>query len=324
MVLSDAIRRCIGSAIRHRSVTRTSQPRMLMSDLLIAVDGGATGTRARIADADGRTLGAGEAGPGSLTLGVDRAWTSVRAAMAQAAHAAGLPNVPNGANCGLALAGSRHPGNRAAFLAGAPPGCRVRLMTDGHASLIGALAGRPGSVVAVGTGTAGHRLFADGTSISVDGWGFPAGDEGSGAWIGLEAARLHLRAVDGRMPATGALAEALADRLGRSAGAIQDALVGAPSTTYATLAPLVIRAADADDPAAIDILRRAGSEIGRTIVALDRDDPAPDVALIGGLAQALAAWLPPSHHDRLIPARGTALDGVLLILTGAAPEEVFR
>ena len=293
-------------------------------DLLIAVDGGATGTRARIADARGRALGAGEAGPGSLTLGVDRAWTNVRAAIAEATRTGGLPCAPEGTRYGFALAGSRHPGNRAAFLAAKPPGCSVRLMTDGHASLIGALGGRPGSVVAVGTGTAGHRLFADGTSIAVDGWGFPAGDEGSGAWIGLEAARLHLRAVDGRMPAAGVLAEALADRLGRSVGTIQDALVGAASTTYAALAPPVIEAADAGDPAAIGILRRAGTEIGRTIAALDRDDPAPAVALIGGLAPALAAWLPPNHHDRLVPVRGTALDGVLLVLTGAAPEEMLR
>jgi hypothetical protein len=36
------------------------------------------------------------------------------------------------------------------------------------------------------------------TPQKAGGWGFPNGDEGSGAWLGLEAVRLTLHWVDGR------------------------------------------------------------------------------------------------------------------------------
>ncbi|MEQ8965481.1 MAG: BadF/BadG/BcrA/BcrD ATPase family protein [Azospirillaceae bacterium] len=297
---------------------------MAASDIFIAVDGGASGTRARVTDGAGRALGVGEGGPGSLTLGIEQAWTGIRSAIAAALGEAGLPGDAAAARHVFALAGSRHPRNIAAFHAANPLGTPVTVMTDGYASLIGALAGEPGSVVAVGTGVAGHRLFADGTSIAVDGWGFPAGDEGSGAWIGLEAARLHLRAVDGRGPGDGVLAAALANRLGREVGAIQDWLVGAPSTKYATLAPLVVDAAAAGDPMASDILDRAGEGLDRAVAGLDRDEPAPALGLIGGLAGSLSGRLSEANRRRLVPARGTALDGAVLVMTGAAPEERIR
>jgi len=295
------------------------------SDLLIAVDGGATGTRACVADAGGRMLGAGTGGPGSLTLGIDPAWASVRTAVAAALAEAGLrSDAAAAARHAYALAGSRHPRNLAAFRAARPPDVAPAIMTDGYASLIGALGGRPGSVIAVGTGVAAHRLFADGTSVAVDGWGFPAGDEGSGAWIGLEAVRLYLRAVDGRGPADGPLAEAVAGRLGRDIGTIQDWLVGAPSTKYATLAPAVVEAAQAGDGAASDILARAGAALDRAAAGLDRDEPAPALALTGGLAAALSSRLSAANRDRLVAAAGSALDGVILVMTGRAPAETLR
>ena len=292
--------------------------------LLIAVDGGATATRACCADGHGRLLGRGDAASSSLTLGVDRAWTNVRAAIAAATCAVDLPPIPDNAEFGLALAGSRHRRNLESFLDRNPLDCPVTVMTDGYASLIGALDGQPGSVVAVGTGVAGHRLFADGTSAWVDGWGFPSGDWGSGAWIGLEAVRHYLRDRDADIAVQKPLAAALAERLGRSVEAIQDIIVGAPSTLFASLAPCVIEAADRGDPTAVDILERAAAEIARTIRSLDGDDPAPQVALTGGLAGVIAARLPDTVRLRLVPAAGTALDGVIKVLLGAAPREARR
>ena len=292
--------------------------------LLIAVDGGATATRARCADGSGRVLGAGEAAPSSLTLGVDRAWAHIRAAISAATQALDQPFRPDETAYGFALAGSRHKRNLASFMDQNPLDRPVTVMTDGYASLIGALDGRPGSVVAVGTGVTGHRLFADGTSLSVDGWGFPMGDWGSGAWIGLEAVHRHLRALDAGDRLNSPLAAALIARLGQSAEAIQDVLVGAPSTVFASLAPLVIEAADAGDRGAIGILDQAAAEVSRTVRTLDRDDPAPQVALTGGLAGTMAGRLPDDVQRRLVPAIGTALDGVIKVLVGAAPAERAR
>lgn len=53
-------------------------------------------------------------------------------------------------------------------------------------------------VVELGTGSVGGALLTNGRKLSVGGWGFPSGDEGSGAWLGLRAAQLAQQALDGR------------------------------------------------------------------------------------------------------------------------------
>ena len=91
--------------------------------------------------------------------------------------------------------------------------------------------------------------------------------------------------------------------------------------------PLVVAAAEAGDALACRILEEAASEVAATIGALDRGGPggpgAPGdpVALTGGLAPVLAGRLPRPIRDRLVPARGTALDGALKVLMGLAPAE---
>ena len=67
------------------------------------------------------------------------------------------------------------------FLAACPPFARSCSMSDGYAALIGAGSGAPCSLLIMGTGIAGHRLFANGWSIQRDAWGWIAGDRGSGS-----------------------------------------------------------------------------------------------------------------------------------------------
>ena len=54
-------------------MTAASQP----GPLFVGVDGGGTGCRARIEDAEGRLLGTGIAGPAALRIGIDRALAEV-------------------------------------------------------------------------------------------------------------------------------------------------------------------------------------------------------------------------------------------------------
>ena len=51
--------------------------------LFAGVDGGGTGCRARIQDAEGRLLGTGIAGPAALRVGIDRSLAEVVKACAQ-------------------------------------------------------------------------------------------------------------------------------------------------------------------------------------------------------------------------------------------------
>ena len=89
------------------------------------------------------------------------------------------------------------------FVAACPPFSRHCVMSDGYAALIGAGSGAPCSLIIIGTGVAGHRLYANGLSIQRDAWGWIAGDRGSGSWIGQKALRHCLAALDGVAPQDG-------------------------------------------------------------------------------------------------------------------------
>ena len=175
----------------------------------LGVDGGGTGTRVRVWTSAGTLVGHGESGPSALAQGVDQAWRHIGQAVERAFASAGLA-LPAPSHCvlGLGLAGAVAPHLAAAFFRAAPEYALIVLETDSRTALMGAHAGRPGAIIAVGTGAVGEALHADGRRVAVSGWGFPVGDEGSGAWLGLRAMQIAHRALDGRAPA-GTLAQAV-------------------------------------------------------------------------------------------------------------------
>jgi glucosamine kinase len=285
-----------------------------MIDYLIGVDGGGTGTRVRLARFSPHgvvELAQGSSGPSGLGLGIARAWASVQDAVAQAFAAAGIeqPSFDRMA-IGLGLAGV-HNGQWAQAFVDADPGyAALRLETDAFSTLLGAHDGRPGAIVAIGTGSVGEVLLPDGTRREVGGWGFPAGDEASGGWIGLAAINHIEQVLDGRRPGS-AFADAVIDACGGNRAAIQVWLGQATQTTYASLAPLVLQ--HADDPAARTILTKAGEEAAAIARALDPDGRLP-LALCGGLGSALRDWLPPALAARARAPEGDSARGALRMI----------
>ena len=147
----------------------------------VGVDGGASNTRVKRLDADGRVRTAVLAGPSSLTLGVEGAWGHIVEALA--AVGIGAEEYPQ-CHLACALAGTRRSVGRAAFLATGPAFASLALCSDGHATVLGAHSGRAGAAVSIGTGVVGNCVALDGTARQVGGWGFPVRDKASGAWLG--------------------------------------------------------------------------------------------------------------------------------------------
>ncbi|WP_423758947.1 BadF/BadG/BcrA/BcrD ATPase family protein [Burkholderia sp. NLJ2] len=261
----------------------------------IGIDGGGTGTRAVLADRHGRELAQGRGGPSGLGLGIERAWASIGAACADAFTQAGFAFEWSQCALGCGLAGVNNAAWLAAFRAQAPLGA-LAIESDAYTTVVGAHGGAPGLIVALGTGSIAAALDAAGACRIAGGFGFPSGDEASGAWLGVRALAYAQQALDGRVPRD-AFAEAL---LAETGAQDRDALVqwscDANQTIYARLAPIVF--AHRSHPVAGALIAQAGDEIGKMIDALDPQHALP-VALCGGLADALAPAVPARHAARL-------------------------
>ncbi|VWC47945.1 ATPase [Burkholderia lata] len=268
-----------------------------MSALLFAIgiDGGGTGTRAVLADRHGRELAQGRGGPSGLGLGIERAWASIGAACADAFAQAGHAFDWSQCALGCGLAGVNNAAWLAAFRAQAPLDA-LAVESDAYTTVVGAHGGAPGLIVALGTGSIAAALDAAGTYRIAGGFGFPSGDEASGAWLGVRALAYAQQALDGRVPRD-AFANAL---LAETGAQDRDALVqwscDANQTIYARLAPIVL--AHRSHPVAGALIAQAGDEIGKMIDALDPQQALP-IALCGGLADALAPAVPARHAARL-------------------------
>jgi glucosamine kinase len=142
--------------------------------------------------------------------------------------------------------------------------------------------------------------------VAVSGWGFPVGDEGSGAWLGLRAMQIAHRALDGRAPA-GTLAQAVWRQVGDRRDALLEWCSTAGQHEYAQLAPLVFECADSD-AAARSLVADIGQEIEDMALALDPGLQLP-IVILGSIGQRMAERLAPALRDRLVEPSGDAVDG---------------
>jgi glucosamine kinase len=287
-----------------------------MLEFLVGVDGGGSGTRALLVRrADGAVVGSGQAGPSALARGIAPAWQAIATATTRAFESAGLLPAPWG-DCalGAGLSGASHAPWRDAFLAANIGFAQVALDSDSFAMLLGAHGGRPGAIVAAGTGSVGEVLRADGSRASIGGWGFPIGDEGSGAWLGWQAVRHAQAAMDGRAPA-GALARHVWATCGADRVALLDWCRGAGQFEYAQLAPAVFTA-EAGDPHAGALLVSAVVELEALALALDPAGELP-LAVSGSVGRRLAPRFSPALRSRCVELAHAADAGALTLIRRA-------
>jgi glucosamine kinase len=285
---------------------------------LVGVDGGGTGTRVVLADTQGTELARATSGPSGLALGVEAAWRSIEAACSSAFGMAGISFSWEACALGCGLAGVNHAGWLAQFHALAPNVRSLVVESDAATTLLGAHGGQPGVIVALGTGSIAAALGAQGEIRIAGGYGFPSGDEGSGAWLGLRAV-VHLQHVlDGRAQPD-AWSEAL---LARTGATDRDSLVvwlcASNQTEYAALAPALFE--HQHHRVAARLLDAAGHEIEKMALALDPAGTLP-VALCGGLASPLEPFVPATLRARLRAPLADSAAGALQLARRAMNAE---
>lgn len=278
----------------------------------MAIDAGQTGVRLALAR-DGVVLSRVEGG--GLTYGHDGPAAAVLAALGALAAPFGAIG-PVGTVClGLTsvLGSDDEYAALAAGLLAHFHADRVVVTGDVVTSHAGALAARPGVVLAAGTGAIALGVTADGAHRQVDGWGHLYGDAGGGFWIGRYGLDTAMRGHDGRA-VPGALTARAADVFGELDGLAERLYPGSDAVArIAGFAREVLDLADTDDDAAA-IAGRAAAELAGTVVAAGAADA--DVAVTGrllghhGLRRRFAAALAEREPTaRLRTSEGDGLSG---------------
>lgn len=299
---------------------------------VLAVDIGRTGCRVAWWGAGATGPMATATGEGSLGLGAREGVAAAESAILSVARplleARRVKRVDR-VGVGIAGALTAPPGvvrQLAERLAESLPARRVSVASDAITSHAGALGGKPGVVLAAGTGVVAVAIGGDRRLQRVDGWGPWLGDEGSGAWIGHCGLQAVARARDGRGAATALSAAAEEqfgplDRLAARLGSEHN-----PARCLAAFAPAVAAAARDGDPVSTDLMHAAASALAATVIAaaksLHGGAPVP-AAIIGGLTNLGPVLLDPLRAAlassptpiSLQSAVGTSLDGARLVAT---------
>ncbi|WP_433374727.1 N-acetylglucosamine kinase [Streptosporangium sp. CA-115845] len=309
---------------------------------VLGLDVGGTSSRALLIDADGRRAGYGVAGGGNPAAhGNAVAVANIGLALRQALHGID-PGLVAGAVIGMAGAGAL---DRLVFdpmWASAGLRVRPRLTGDLGIAFAAGTAEPRGTVLIAGTGAIAARIEDGEPVLIADGLGWLLGDQGSGFWLGRQAARAAAHALsrgeaggtltrlvvdalleDEPLPRGGGpggtAAEARIDELGgRAAEATEEMRAPAiklvvraqsrPPLELARLAPLVSRAAAEGDPVALEIASTAARLLCETVAEVRPAGEASPIVLAGSVLTGEGP-VGPAVRERLGTATVLAGDG---------------
>jgi glucosamine kinase len=235
-----------------------------LTSTVLGIDGGGTRTRASIMAGD-RALAHVEGGSiKRLRVGAEAAEHNLRALLTEVYALAGVNGV-RAASAGVASASlpGVHEWITAVFNDYAVE--RSEVVGDEVIALDAAFHGGPGILQIAGTGSNCIGRAPDGGRECAGGYSSRLGDEGSGYWIGLHAARRGLRAFDREEPTR------ILDRVSEIWGTPNlEALVNlgdsTPGPDFAALAPAVNELAEAGDAVARGVLQQAAADLVESVL----------------------------------------------------------
>lgn len=242
----------------------------------MGIDGGGTKTTCLLSEENGTIIGKGVAGPSNYhVIGVEQTQAAIHGCMKEAIAQSGR-EITNIQGITLGMAGVDRPEDHLVINrilnASDTKFCSITTDNDAVIALAGATVARPGVVIICGTGSISFGINQRGERARAGGWGPILGDEGSGYDIGRRAMAAAARDADGRGPNT-ILKRMLVEHLHIPSiesliGRVHEQ--GMPRHEIASLARLVVGAADKGDPVAQDILSYAGVELASGAIAVIR------------------------------------------------------
>jgi len=234
--------------------------------VIVAVDGGGSGSRVAVFDEDLRLVEAFTGPPlNYAALGRRRFARNVGELARNLSGRRGALI--------LALAGSsRFRGEILEILGKELGGGDITLISDVEAVFMAATRGADGIVVSSGTGSFAYGRLG-GREARAGGWGYLFDDEGSAYWIGRETLRLIFAGVDGRVEACETLLGAYLRMMG--AATVEETIPVlyreyAEQRKTALLARLACEAASMGSRVARSIIWDAASHLDELVMAVER------------------------------------------------------
>ncbi|MGB7453729.1 MAG: BadF/BadG/BcrA/BcrD ATPase family protein [Lysobacterales bacterium] len=266
------------------------------SRLILGVDGGGSKTTAVVASLDEtgfmQILGRGKGGPSNLRLaGKEQSLASLDTALDEALLEANVPGQSLDYAV-LALAGSGSPDVQRDVSSWANErklASQFEIVPDVNPVLASGTDNGRGVALIVGTGSVAVGVDYDGNSVTKGGWGHWFGDKGSGFYLGYKALAAVAEASDEIGPQT-ILSELVLQALGVKdhRGILKEVSdSGDERRKVAALAPIVLRAAAANDGVAQRIVNGAIEEAVKLVAAVTKTLTFKSpfaLALAGGVA----------------------------------------
>ncbi|MEV0233611.1 BadF/BadG/BcrA/BcrD ATPase family protein [Nonomuraea sp. NPDC050786] len=291
----------------------------MTESLVVGVDAGATSTRVAVHSLGGARVGYARAGAGNPTAhGLAKAVAAIATALGEA-----LGTHDGGRVVGSLAGIAGHVQEMVPELAkvwadhGIAEG--PRYMGDVPIAYAAGSAEPDGSLLLSGTGAVAARIVGFKVDQVADGLGWLLGDAGSGFWIGRRAVKAVVHALDrGAPPRGGGLAELVVEHfLGDDRPAASRAaadrivrLAQADHMRLAALSSLVSRAAEAGDPAALEIASEAAEHLVATLRRVHESGPVVLAGSVltseGPVRQAVTERLAGEHVTTAGDAAGAA------------------
>lgn len=256
----------------------------------LGIDGGGTKCHAVIQNEQGEEIGRGRGGPSNPVHGYERTIQSIEDATSQAMNKAGLTEKDySSIVAGIGLAGLNLKSVKEKMKQWKHPFAQLYLTTDLEIASVGAHESVNGAIIIVGTGSCGYSGTIN-QKLILGGYGFPIGDQGSGAWMGLKAIEHTLLVLDGFNPSD-LLSEAVCKHFAvNSAIELSETILGTNSKRYGEIAPLLFKIAEQGNDKAQSIVEEGIEYI--SVMALKLLESKPErISMIGGLSKMVLSRL---------------------------------
>lgn len=248
---------------------------MAKQQFVIGLDGGGTKTAAVLADMNGNVLVEEAGGPSNFQIiGVEKAAETILALIERCCRQAGCA-LDDVVSVTAGLTGAGRSGDQQRMREGLITAAKqlhvslrkVIIESDARIALEGAFKGKVGIILIAGTGSIAFGKDREGNVHRAGGWGRTLGDEGSGYSIGRDGLNAMTKHLDERGKDT-----LLTDLIARTFDlSSQEKIITAvyrENFDVASIAPLVIEAAEKKDPEAARILNKATFELSEHVRAL--------------------------------------------------------